>query len=298
MMTAIIITIKFMIDNKYYIIEKYHEIYSCTNSLKTFVTRNIIFFRVYIAYKSSHLEILFINKISEDLKERFDRIFYDHSKIIKEMNMNVDKNFLSKRTKNFYKKIQLKSLCSYLEDYINNNGGSCDSFGFGIAKYGLNSITTYILHSMVNLFYEVLHITSVSESKGFLYSEIFYGTEFYYNFSKDIPESQIEEYNKYEPFSLFNNNVMRHLIILNDNIFKVCIDDASNLVKEDIQNVGNNIINLLIYLFIIYCCFLFCFILFYVIPDVIKKNKNINKRRKLLMIIPKKVLLDIISKNI
>ena len=297
MMTAIIITIKFMIDNKYYIIEKYHEIYSCTNSLKTFVTRNIIFFRVYIAYKSSHLEILFINKISEDLKERFDRIFYDHSKIIKEMNMNVDKNFLSKRTKNFYKKIQLKSLCSYLEDYINNNGGSCDSFGFGIAKYGLNSITTYILHSMVNLFYEVLHITSVSESKGFLYSEIFYGTEFYYNFSKDIPESQIEEYNKYEPFSLFNNNVMRHLIILNDNVVKACIDEASHLVKDDIQNIGNVINKLLVSLLIMYISFIILFSLFYVIPDVIKKNNNINKRRKILMIIPKNVLLDIISKN-
>ncbi len=286
-----------MIDNKYYIIEKYHQIYSCINSLKTFVTRNIIFFRVFIVYKSSYLEILFINKISEDLKERFDKIFYDYSKIIKELNINIDKDFLSKRTKNFYKKIQQKSLCSYLEDYINNNGGSCDSFGFGIAKYGLNSITTYILHSMVNLFYEVLYITSVSESKGFSYSELFYGTEFYYNFTEEIPQSLLEEYNKFDPFSIFNVNVMRNLIILNDNVFKACIDDASHLVKDDIQNIGNVINKLLISFLIMYISFIILFSLFYVIPDVVKKNNNINKRRKTLMIIPKNVLLDIISKN-
>ena len=150
---------------------------------------------------------------------------------------------------------------------------------------------------MVNLFYEVLHITSVSESKGFLYSEIFYGTEFYYNFSKDIPQSHIEEYNKLEPFSLFNLNVMRNLIILNDNVFKACIDDASHLVKDDIQNIGNVINKLLVSLLIMYISFIILFSLFYVIPDVIKKNNNINKRRKILMIIPKNVLLDIISKN-
>ena len=139
----------------------------------------------------------------------------------------------------------------------------------------------------MSIYYEVLYLTEIGSEKGFLYSELFYGSLLYFNFSQEINQNDI-----------FNSDAMRHLIILNDNIFKVCIDDASNLVKEDIQNVGNNIINLLIYLFIIYCCFLFCFILFYVIPDVIKKNKNINKRRKLLMIIPKKVLLDIISKNI
>lgn len=150
----------------------------------------------------------------------------------------------------------------------------------------------------MSLYYEVLYLTEIAWKKGFLYSELFYGSLLYFNFSQEINQNDINEYYKFDPFSIFNSDAMRHLIILNDNIFKVCIDDASNLVKEDIQNVGNNIINLLINLFIIYCCFLFCFILFYVIPDVIKKNKNINKRRKLLMIIPKKVLLDIISKNI
>ena len=150
----------------------------------------------------------------------------------------------------------------------------------------------------MSLYYEVLYLTENAWKKGFLYSELFYGSFLYTNFSQEINPNDINEYYKFDPFSIFNRDAMRHLIVLNDHIFKVCIDDASNLVKEDIQNVGNNIINLLINLFIIYCCFLFCFILFYVIPDVIKKNKNINKRRKLLMIIPKKVLLDIISKNI
>ena len=296
--TLMIILLKLLIDNKYHIINKYQEIYSNSKLLKNFITRNVIFFRVFIVYKSSYVDYLFVNEISNDIKERLNTIFDDHALIINEIYNNIDKNFLSKRTKDFYEKIQKKSLCHYLENFTNNYGGNCDSFGFGIAKYGLNSITTYIIHSIMSLYYEVLYLTENAWKKGFLYSELFYGSFLYTNFSQEINPNDINEYYKFDPFSIFNRDAMRHLIVLNDHIFKVCIDDASNLVKEDIQNVGNNIINLLIYLFIIYCCFLFCFILFYVIPDVIKKNKNINKRRKLLMIIPKKVLLDIISKNI
>jgi hypothetical protein len=148
----------------------------------------------------------------------------------------------------------------------------------------------------MHLYHKSLKNLNIAFEKGFLYSELFYGTKLYVNYTPS-DESIIEEYNSLDPFELFNSDIMNHLIILNDNVFKYCIRDATNIVTNDINNIGHHIEILLKCLIILYVTLFLLFNCFYVIPNIIKKNNNINKKRKMLLIIPKNVLLDIIVKN-
>ena len=90
---------------------------------------------------------------------------------------------------------------------------------------------------------------------------------------------------------------MNHLILLNDYVFKPCCTDATILILDDINNIGNSNNKLLIGLIILYISLFVLFTIFYIIPNIVRKNMNINKKRKMLMIIPKNILFEIIMKN-
>ena len=148
----------------------------------------------------------------------------------------------------------------------------------------------------MHLFHQAILNSNIATEKGFLFSELFYGTNFYEDFTPSN-KSIIEEYKSLDPFEIFNSIEMNDLIILNDNVFKKCMSDASQSIIKDINYISDSIEMLLIYLIIFYVLLLILFILFYVIPNIRQKNNNINKKRKMLLIIPKNILLDIIIKN-
>ena len=295
--TLFMIFIIFLINIKYDDIKNYQELFTYTQELKIFIIRNVIYFRIFIIYESSYIQYLFLNDLSKELANNFKDIFEDNSILLNKIYLKVDNNFLSKSTKLFYKQIQKNSLCYYLDDLLENYKKKCEDFGFGIANFGLNSISMFIIHSVMTLYKSVLNIIDTSWRRGFLYSELFYNTPLYIDFSESIDESELEDFYDLDPFSLFNNDIMNDLIILNDYIFKESINDASKLIQNDLKNIRKLIGKVLIYLFIFYTCFFILFSICYIIPDIINKNNNINKRRKILMIIPKNILLDIINKN-
>ena len=295
--SIILILVTIIINIKYEKIKNYQELFSYTQELKIFIIKNVIYFRVFIIYQSAYMQFKFINQLSKDLNKTFYGIFEENSILLNKIYMKVDNNFLSSSTKLFYQKIQKNSLCYYLEEFLDNYGGQCEDFGFGIANFGLNSISMFIIHSIMTLYKSVMIKVDTYWERGFLYSELFYNTPLYIDFSQTIDESDLKDFYDLDPFSLFNTDIMNDLIILNDYIFKECLSDGSNLVKKDIENIGKLIEKYLIYLFVFYIILFVLFLLCYSIPDIISKNNNINKRRKILMIIPKHILLDIINKN-
>ena len=294
--SALSITFIFIINKKFHQIKDYHELFFYTQKLNLFIIRNVIFLRIFIAYKSTYTEYFFVNNFSNTLYKQFETIYNDNSKYVSDLYDRVNKNFMKKSTKILYLNFQKQSLCYYLDNYINNYGGDCNLIGNGAANFGLNSLSSYLIHSVMHLFHQAILNSNIAMEKGFLFSELFYGTNFYEDFTPSN-KSIIEEYKSLDPFELFNSIVMNDLIILNDNIFKKCMSDASQSVVKDINNISDSIEMLLIYLIIFYVLLLILFILFYVIPNISQKNKNINKKRKMLLIIPKSILLDIIIKN-
>ena len=294
--TLLGVLITFLTNRNYESIKEYQDLYSSTEKFKLFIIRNVIFFRIFIVYKSSYSEFLFINEISNDLKIRFETIFDNNTYYASEIYSKVNKTILSSKTKNFFHNIQKNSLCNYLNEYINNYGGSCDIIGNGIVHYGIISLSMYIIHSLMHLYNQVLIYNQLSIEKGYLYSELFYGTEYYIDLTP-ANQSKIEEYLNLDPFNLFNTKIMNHLILLNDYVFKPCCSEATMFIIEDINNIGNSNNKLLIGLIILYISLFVLFTIFYIIPNIVRKNMNINKKRKMLMIIPKNILFEIIMKN-
>ena len=294
--TLIGILTTFLINKNYENIKGNHDLYSITEKYKLFIMRNVIFFRIFLVYKSSYAEFLFLSEISNELKYRFDSIFENNTNYVSEIYSKVNNSFLSSQTKNFYHNIQKNSLCNYLTEFTNNYGGDCNIYGNGIVNYGIISLSMYIIHSLMHLYNQALIYEQISIEKAYYYSELFFGTVYYFNLSP-IDETKIEEYESLDPFNLLNTKIMNYLIILNDYVFKPCCTEATALILDDIKNIGNYIKRLLIGLIILYISLFILFSVVYIIPNIARKNMNINKKRKMLLIIPRNILFEIIMKN-
>ena len=137
---------------------------------------------------------------------------------------------------------------------------------------------------------------NLAKQKGYKYNEIYYGTEYYQTL---FPENknEWEQYNKLNPFRNINGQIIKNVTVLTEVIYKNITKIFNNLIKQEI-NDGY----VYIQKFLIICIFLFSIIayiptIFYIIPDIARKNIDINKKKKLLAIIPRDILTDIIHKN-
>ena len=91
--------------------------------------------------------------------------------------------------------------------------------------------------------------------------------------------------------------VVKNLTILTEIVYRNASFDLINLIKQEIINGFEEIQNIIIISCSIFGIFAYLPIILYFIPDITRKNIDINKKRKLLAVIPKEMLSEMIYKN-
>ena len=283
-------------SKQYISILNYIDLYEILINMKLLVSRYFIYLRLYIVFSSSFQSIPTIQGIYLILEKELPNSIINNKYYIEEIINNITKNkFPIKIIKKVNDTVE-NSLCSYLDDYINNYNINYNEVGNNICKYGLISITIYILQSMMELLKLTKYNIDLGKNKNYTYSELFYGTDYYIDYHPEN-KSLWEEYESLDPFNIINNYLMKNLSVLIENVHTASISSILEFIEKDFNNSFNKI-KMTIIVFSICFYILFVFIIFlYIIPYILRKNVEINKKRKMLILIPKDILPEIIEEK-
>ena len=292
----ILLCISIKLSTEYNSFIQYTNIYFLIQSHKTFYSKYFNYIRMYITYYSKENNDPMIKFINNTLKENINEIFILNNKYLYDSIMNVKKYNLPSNSTNLFMDIMKGDLCVFFEGYSLFYNVSCDTLCDGIVRKGLINILNYGIQNILYLMQKINNAIEKVKKLNFKYNEVLYGTDDYYNlYPKNKSEWHL--YEQLNPFLLVNDNICKNLTILTENVIKNITISMIDNIKKEIIDKFENIKKVLTIL-----CFLFGFIIFiptifYIIPDIIRKNNDINKKRKLLAIIPKEIMAEILLNN-
>ena len=292
----ILLSISIYINNLYSSFYRYTSIYFLIQTHKTFYSKYFNYVRMFIIYYHKSETDPMANFISKTLKQNLKLLMINNEQYLEEILKYIKKYSLPKSSLKLLSSVLKDNLCEYSENEFKIYNISCDSIGDGVIKTGLFNTLNYGIHSIYYLMKKIAYDIKVSEKKGYKYNEINYGIEEYYNL---YPQNtnQWEEYEKLNPFNSINDHLTKDLTIIVEIVIKNTTYVLIDSIKKEIINGFNFIKHFLICLCIFFGFFLYYPIFFYFIPDIILKNNDINRKRKLLGIIPKDILVNILYQN-
>ena len=135
---------------------------------------------------------------------------------------------------------------------------------------------------------------SIAETKNFVYNETYFNDPSgkYENLYMKYIDN-IEEYKKYNPANFLNNLAYKKLLItfsfINSQIYSNLINETLNQFTEVFDKY--NLINL--YMNILFIIFFFIIFIFVWIPFVFVENRDLNKIKNMLSIIPSDILINV-----
>ena len=258
----------------------------------TFLIKYYNYFRTllcYYAYIETNEQIKKINNnlYNVDLFNINQMLFND---IYNSMKKNKNDEIV------IFNDIVFGDICEYFEVYSNIYNITCNDIGDGIIRYGIYSISIYILQLIVYLINYLKDIIEKGKLKGFKYDEIYYSSN---KFNELYPENESlwKEYETLNPFLVINHENNFYLSIIIGKIVKNALDTLDSFFNNKIISIINELKKKLIFIEII---LLFLFILntfILIFPRIIRKNNEIIEEKNMLKIIPKKELEQILIKE-
>ncbi len=206
---------------------------------------------------------------------------------------NISKYGLPENTSNIIINNFTSDLCYYFDHLHNLSNMTCDEIANNIAYYGLMPIYGYYIKIIIEIAFEYYKKILTAFNKGYIYFDFAYGTTFYHELYP--PNVDLVEYNELNCFLLFNDfrygNI--NLLIINilipfyqslmGTLFKNFEDYFQYMY--DINSIGNTL----------FICFVLVYYFLKIFPIIYRENKDINKTRTILSVIPKNVIYEIIK---
>ena len=260
------------------------NILNCFNNIRAL----LLFFT--ISLRNEFLANLFESKLKE-----INYIYTDNLNIIRQIISNLNKYQFPDEMKKFIRNFG-NDACDILEKSISIQNFSCQNIGSNISNYGINEINSYIFSNFIYLITQIHNQNLYAISHNFNFFEILYNTQYYNNI---IPSNE-EDYKIYQtinPFNIYNEDKFKDLTVI---IIFLMRPVFSNLI-DNFLNATNNIfndLNLIIQISkIILWIVLILFYILYLIPYIYIKNIELNRTKKMLEIIPKNIMIEIIKKE-
>ena len=280
--------------------KKYRDIKKLLNIYYTTVTHKSIFIlsyniiRIFILYSCSSISLVNFNI---DTLDYMYQLHKEHQFYQSLFEGNLTYFSLPYNSSYYYDVITKRPLYSYFENFASKYNISYVDLSSNIAFYGINALMVYYIGTLLDLCQKIEIFINRSKTTGFIYNDAFYGSSYTYDEFNSSDESEIENYNNNNPFQLFNDYQLVELNVLNEEIYRPAIETFIEALSKDIDNYGNLIYNYIKRYTILFFIIIVTFNCFFYIPYILDKNKNINKVRKMLMIIPKDILIKIIEKT-
>ena len=291
---SLFILIYYKMEIKLSIISNYIDIYEIVINYKMLIKRYFIYLRIYAVFSSSYQVIPTILGIANILEKELPNAFIKNQEITEYFIGNITSNNIPNNFQKLFNQTIENSICSYLDEYSSKYGITCEQIGNNVGIYGLYPVSIYIFQSMIELFKIIKEIVRLGKEKNYSYTELFYGSDYYVNF---YPENKSlwEEYEKLDPFNVINDPLMKNLTILIEYLFRPSAESFLDYMDNDIYNLMEDMGKIIIICFVCYYIILILIFGLYIIPDIFRKNIEINKKRKMLMLIPKDILPEIID---
>ena len=210
------------------------------------------------------------------------------------MTRNLTKYGLpNKNLEQLYLNLEELNICEYGKEFLDEYNINCSDLSANVTYYGLSSILAFYVDSAYYLLpYSVTNADLANQSR-FNYNEMYYGTEKYDALLPTDPDELIA-YNEKNPFNIFNNKIIREVSIeiffILRNLFQNITDSFSDSINDNLSDIKKRVkfINLLYYVILALSY------VFYILPYAFNKNVDINKARKMLSIIPKNLLYNLL----
>ena len=286
------------LNSQYNNIINYMEIYHLILSLKISFSKFINYIKILVIYQYySFSNIELIKKIII-IGEELPHSFKINGNINQQISNHIQKYDLPKKSKNKYQALKEGSLCIYYENYTSNFQieTKCENFANNISNYGLDSVKDFMIHSLLEFKEEITYLFAYSLSKGYIYNEIIYGTEEYFK-SFPTDEKIYEDYINHNPFNILNSDKMKDFSVLYQYVYSQSASELTKIIKNDIISLFDDYNKFIQYFELSYFILVFLFIFLFLIPNLYYWNNDINKSRRMLRIIPKDVLLELLTNS-
>ena len=242
----------------------------------------------------------FKNKFNSRL-ENFYNLYSLTSNTLEYITGNISKYGLSKEAYDKYFTIDSDSLCEYFYNNSLLSNFTCEDFASNVSNYGLLSLSSYYTDTLFYIYSKITYQWNFIENYNYTFNEIIYNSdddnEYYFNNVQPSNSDEIEFYQTINPFQIYNDNHLKDLTIVIIYIYKPSFESLIISIQNVIEDIYDHIYNYILISNIGYYIVLIWFYFIYLLPYIIKKNIELNKNRKMLNIIPKEILFEIINKE-
>jgi hypothetical protein len=185
-------------------------------------------------------------------------------------------------------------LCDYYDNLYNLSNLTCYDLGENVVDYGIIPIYTYYIKIIFQLLYDFNDIINYIIAKGYIYSDFAYGTELYNDKIPDNVENE-EDYLNSNPFLIVNSKGFRDITLIIVNILVPMYQSIIKILFESFDNYYQDNHNFIFIMMVIFYSIIILVYVFHTCPMIYNENKDINKTRSILGVIPKNVLYEIIK---
>ena len=212
---------------------------------------------------------------------------------IKEIDLDTheisNKYKLPGNTSNILNKYLTDNYCQFLKNFTIQNNITCDEFAYNISYFGLPTIQTYYFNSLIQSGYLLLSYIQENNIKGYKFYDQYYDTSLYVDIYDD------EEYANHNPFKILNNNLMRDTNVIFTIIFYPMANYLIAVIYDNLNKYNKDLRESVTLFIAFFICFIILIYLFFIFPRILRENKDINKTKIILGVIPKIVLYEIIK---
>ena len=273
--------------------------------------KNICTYVYYISIYSSHFIYIFIalkeyifdknailynQTVNNFLDYNLENYYYIFSQ--RAENKDIYRVYFPESYQIFLNDLHTKKICELIDKYVSefpeNYYINCNNFFYGTSKFGFFIILSNFVEEIRIMRDKIDYYFSIAETKNFVYNETYFNDPSgkYENLYMKYIDN-IEEYKKYNPANFLNNLAYKKLLItfsfINSQIYSNLINETLNQFTEVFDKY--NLINL--YMNILFIIFIFIIFIFVWIPFVFVENRDLNKIKNMLSIIPSDILINV-----
>ena len=263
------------------------DLYFLLLNQRTYLIKHYNYLRTlicYYAYRNSLDRIKEIyNHLQKDLKEALKKnqeIFDEIYKSIRNLN---------KEEKDIFNKLMNEDICDYLDQFVMQYNINCDDFADGIAHYGIYSSSIYTFQLILYIEMDLEKLLYNLDEKGYQYDEIRYRSD-QINILYPEDKNLWEEYESMNPFLILNSDNFHSLALLIQQLIQSVSSSLCDFYKNRIIEIVDSLKIKIIMSQILFDSLLIIACYFFLIPRIIKKNREIKEEKNMLNIIPKNEL--------
>ena len=287
--TIVFLLIEFQISK----IPHYFVILNLIQDLEEKLIYNFLTLRHYILYSYLYNQIT-----RSQFQYNYENTFSFLSHHILNLTRNITKYGLPSDSKKKFVEMDKGSFCYFYNMSMDSNINLlCEEFSNNITSYGFSAMLTQFINDMFYLANKFIEELDIIKNKNYSYNELLYGVDqnipYKYLYPNDT--DKLEDYLKHNPFNLFNDGVNKNLTFIILYVFRSCFENIINNLNENVIDLFRKLKLYFIILCVLFCIFVLVFYMGYILYFSCKRNSDLNKNKKMLNIIPKKIILQILK---